>query len=226
MLDISHSQLTPITLELFTTKTRGLILESSLVLFNERGFSNVTTASIADTSGILEGSLWYHFKTKTDIQLAHIEILQRAFLEENKESESSDPATIVMGVFSSYDLIWDFRYLVRNSFSHHEDERLNKGRVAAQNLNDFIDEWTAGRIVYARDMGLLQLGNHEIGAISEITMILGRYWLDYSSKKYPEKTNVDLRKKGIGHVFMILDPYLSEKAKVLVQATLQSKQTA
>lgn len=223
----SHPQgITLRTASLFSSKTRDRILMTSLLLFNQRSFGSVTTATIAREAGVLEGTLWYHFKTKTDIQLAHIEVLQRAFLEENKESESSDPASIVMGVFSSYDLIWDFRYLVRNRFSHHEDERLNKGRLAAQNLNDFIDEWTVNRIVYAREMGLLQLGEHQVEAISEITMVLGRYWLDYSSKKYPEATNLDLRKKGIGHVFLILDPYLSEKAKVLVKAALQSKLTA
>ena len=54
MLKTSYSQLTPDTLELFSDKTRDTILESSLIMFNKRGFNSVTTSSIADTAGILE----------------------------------------------------------------------------------------------------------------------------------------------------------------------------
>ena len=53
--------LTVATLDRFSSKTRDRLLETSLVLFNERGFGAVTTASIAQQAGVLEGSLWYHF---------------------------------------------------------------------------------------------------------------------------------------------------------------------
>ena len=67
------------TLERFSAKTRDKLLEASLILFNERGFAAVTTASIAQHAGVLEGTLWYHFRTKKDILTAHIELLQQVF---------------------------------------------------------------------------------------------------------------------------------------------------
>ena len=87
MLKTGHSNLTPDTLELFSDKTRDTILESSLIMFNERGFKGVTTSSIADTTGILEGSLWYHFNTKKDILSAHIQLLEQVFLSKNQKQE-------------------------------------------------------------------------------------------------------------------------------------------
>ena len=79
MLKTAQSQLTPITLNLFSNKTRDLILESSLVLFNDLGFNNVTTSSIANKTGILEGTLWYHFNT--DILSAILNYLSRFLLK-------------------------------------------------------------------------------------------------------------------------------------------------
>jgi len=124
MLETISSQLTPITTDLFSDKTRDRILISSLVLFNQLGFSRVTTASIAKQTGILEGSLWYHFNTKKDILDVHIQLLSKVFLTENKQASSTDTKTIILGIFRSYDLIWDFRYILRDDFqkSLNEDE--------------------------------------------------------------------------------------------------------
>ena len=85
MLETSHCQLTSVTSELFSNKTRDMILESSLILFNERGFNNVTTSSIANKTDILEGTLWYHFNSKKDILSEHIRLLEQVFLVKVKK---------------------------------------------------------------------------------------------------------------------------------------------
>ena len=104
MLKTSYSQLTSDTLELFSDKTRDTILESSLILFNELGFNSVTTSSIADTTGILEGSLWYHFNTKKDILSAHIQLLEQVFLNKNQNDDSKKFDIIIQDIFKSYNL--------------------------------------------------------------------------------------------------------------------------
>ena len=57
MTDAASGMLTTGTLGLFSKKTRDQILAMSLVLFNQRGFGAVTTASIAEQAGVLEGTL-------------------------------------------------------------------------------------------------------------------------------------------------------------------------
>ena len=52
--------LTEKTIGLFSKKTKGKILQESLLLFNEQTFKQTTTANIAKSSDVLEGSLWYH----------------------------------------------------------------------------------------------------------------------------------------------------------------------
>ena len=219
MTDATSGMLTPGTLDLFTKKTRDQILATSLILCNQRGFGAVTTASIAEQTGVLEGTLWYHFRSKKDILAAHMELLQSVFAQENTSADSSDAEVIIDGIFRSYDVIWDFRYLLRDDFNtvlKAEDAELLK--VLA--INEFLDGWTEGRMLHAAKHGLLDFVQEDPEALSEIILLLGRYWMDFSHNKYPEAEGSALRYKGISHIFTVLKPYLSKAAKELVSARL------
>ena len=221
MTDATSGMLTPGTLELFSKKTRDQILATSLILFNQRGFGAVTTASIAEQAGVLEGTLWYHFRSKKDILAAHMELLQTVFAQENTSADSGDAEVIIEGIFRSYDVIWDFRYMLRDDFNtllKAEDAELVK--VLA--INEFLDGWTEGRMLHAAKHGLLDFGQEDSEAVSEIILVLGRYWMDFSHKKYPEAEGSTLRYKGISHIFTVLKPYLSKAAKELVSTRLSA----
>ena len=222
MLETISSQLTPITTALFSEKTTDRILASSLVLFNQLSFSRVTTASIAKHTGILEGSLWYHFNTKKDILAAHIQLLSKVFLTENKLANSTDTKTIVRGIFRSYDLIWDFRYILRDDFqkSLAEDEPVLE---IAKKINNSLDQWAEGRIQHSNENGLLKLNPQQIENLSEITLVIGRYWLDFSSKKYPNASDESLRTKGLSHIFTVLQSYLSPEAKQIIAQMMDER---
>ena len=219
MTDAASGLLTAATLDRFSAKTRDKLLEASLILFNERGFGAVTTASIAQKAGVLEGSLWYHFRTKKDILLAHIALLQQVFEGTNLDADSSDADTIIAGIFASYDVIWDFRYILRDDFVavlDADDPALQTTRL----INDFLDTWTEGRIRHAEAHGLLDMAATEMEDLSEIILVIGRYWLDFSGKKYPDTDNLELRQKGLRHIFTVLGPYLFQEAKQLIATRL------
>ena len=189
-------------------------------MFNQRGFGTVTTASIAEGAGVLEGTLWYHFRTKKDILSAHIGLLQTVFAKENVTAGSGDPHVIIEGIFRSYDVIWDFRYILRDDFGavlDADEPALQTTRL----INDFLDTWTEGRIRHAGENGLLEMGPAEMEDLSEIILVIGRYWLDFSAKKYPNTDNLELRHKGLQHIFTVLGPYLTGEAKELISVRLQ-----
>lgn len=219
MTNAATGLLTAGTLDLFSVKTRDKLLATSLILFNQRGFGAVTTAAIAERAGVLEGSLWYHFRTKKDLLAAHIELIQKVFAVVNAKSDSGDDEVIIDGIFRAYDVIWDFRYLLRDDFSsllEEEDEAFH----AVQAVNDFLDDWTEGRMRHAEIHGLLNFKENEVENISEIILVIGRYWMDFSQKKYPEEQDMKLRQKGIKHIFTVLKSFLSDDAVGLIEARL------
>lgn len=220
MLETSHCQLTSVTSELFSNKTRDMILESSLILFNERGFNNVTTSSIANKTHILEGTLWYHFNSKKDILSEHIRLLEQVFFSKSQKVNSEKFETIIDDIFQSYNLIWDFRYVLRDNF-----QNLLKDDQSVMNLvskiNNNLDQWVENRIQHSCNIGLLNISPKEIENISEIILVLGRYWLDFSEKKYIDIDKKSLRLKGLNHIFLVLNPYINHEAIPIIKNMLK-----
>ena len=208
MVQAVSLQLTEKSLGFFSNKTKDKILISSLVLFNEDGFNNVTTALIAKQTGILEGSLWYHFNSKKDIVSMHIKVLEKVFLSANKQIKSKDFETIINEFFQSYNIIWDFRYILRDNFlkTFEGDESILK---SITEINNYLDKWAENRILHSFESGLIEINSKEIENLSEIILVIGRYWLDFSMKKYPGVNINSLRLKGLKHIITILNPYLN-----------------
>ncbi len=222
LTNLTCEPLTPETRALFPSKTRGHLLEQSLILFNQHGFGSVTTASIAKEANVLEGSLWYHFHSKKDILAAHLALLQKAFEHQNVQSDSPEPQTIIEGVFQSYDVIWDFRYILRDDFRIplKDDPTM---LAVTETINAYFDQWTEERIRHSHIHGVLAISAEEIDRISEIILVIGRYWLDFSSKKYPETPHQALRKKGLAHIFTVLQPYLTIESQSIVERGLNTR---
>ena len=221
MLQKASSQLTSNSIGLFSKTTKDRILESSLILFNESGFNNVTTALIAKHTGILEGSLWYHFNSKKDILSVHIQLLMKMFLSANQKSKSKNFDTIIFEFFQSYDIIWDFRYILRDNFqkSFVDDETVLSSVI---DINKYLDQWAENRIKHSLESGLLEINSKEIENLSEIILVIGRYWLDFSMKKYPDVNVNSLRVKGLHHIITILKPYLNPKGISIIENVLNN----
>ena len=219
MSDTLSNHITSNTLKFFSKKTRDRVLASSLVLFNERGFSNVTTASIAKHANVLEGSLWYHFNTKKDLLTEHVKILTDVFSIENKTVDSKDFKSIINGIFNSYEILWDFRYILRDDFQNTLQKNCDV-LLSVRKTNNFLDEWADERIRHSSKIGLLNIDSKNTENISEIILIIGRYWMDFSKKKYPNESINNLRLKGLNQIITVLSPFLNPAVKSIVSGLL------
>src|SRR5215207_9761642 len=115
-----------------TATTRERILDGALKLFNERGESRVTTAQIAEFSGIREGNLWYHFRTKREIVF---ELFCRLEAEVDKNLSRLPEENVVLMDFMNYaarafEYLWEYRFLFRDRFVfvNDEDDSINRSR--------------------------------------------------------------------------------------------------
>ena len=171
MSDTLSNHITSNTLKFFSKKTRDRVLASSLILFNERGFSNVTTASIAKHANVLEGSLWYHFNTKKDLLTEHVKILTDVFSIENKTVDSKDFKSIINGIFNSYEILWDFRYILRDDFQNTLQKNCDV-LISVKKTNNYLDEWADERIRHSSKIGLLNIDSKNTENISEISFVV------------------------------------------------------
>jgi len=69
------------TLSSQTIQTRGRIVKAALHLFNDKGYSNVTTHQIAHAADLSPGNLYYHYRNKDEILreiFAQMDILSKS----------------------------------------------------------------------------------------------------------------------------------------------------
>jgi AcrR family transcriptional regulator len=218
-LELETPSLSERTLGLFSSKTRDQILRESLLLFNKRGFHAVTTAAIAKGAEVLEGALWYHFPSKKDILITHLGLLKRVFDKTHSDVNALDPRSVIQGVFACYNLIWDFRYVLRDPFEAlltEEDDVLE----IVQKTNDFFDDWTVGRVLHAKELGILNIPPENVESTSEVILLIGRYWLDFCGRKYPNEPNAFLRTKGMGLIVKTLEPHFEAQSLSWVRQML------
>jgi AcrR family transcriptional regulator len=202
-------------------KTKEKIVQESLSLFNENTFELSTTNLIAKKSEVLEGSLWYHFNSKQDLVSVHTELFLDSFRKKRIYTEKNDPKELILGLLSIYEVLWDYRYLVRDSFEQFSNEN-PKLCEKIVDINHEIDEWAKEAIIHAKKLGVLIIQDEDIESVVEISLIIGRHWLDYSMKKYPSKSNLYLRKKGINLLIKTLYPYLSNESREMVDSIYES----
>ena len=162
-------------------KTKEKIVRESLKLFNNNTFELSTTSLIAGKSDILEGSLWYHFNSKSDIVSVHLETFTDLYNENKKLTTKDNPTIFIQGLFAIYGIIWDYRYLFRDSFEKILGKNLNLSEKIIY-VNSSIDQWVQESIMHAQSIGIIIIDKVDIENIVEISLIIGRCWFDFSKK--------------------------------------------
>ena len=134
-------------------KTKEKIIQESLSLFNDNTFELSTTSLIAKKSDILEGSLWYHFNSKNDLVSVHTELFLDYFKKQRIHSESNDHKDLILGLFSIYEVLWDYRYLMRDSFEQFSTDNSELYKTLID-INLEIDESAKQTTIHARNLGV------------------------------------------------------------------------
>ena len=213
--------LTEKTISLFSKKTKGTILKESLLLFNEQTFNQTTTANIAKSSNVLEGSLWYHFKSKKDLLVEHIKLFQSSFETNIENLKVGDKKIVIQKLLSIYGFVWDFRYIFRDSFDSYEKDDMKLAELIKK-TNALLDELIEDVLKYSVEIKIIEVDSNDLDEIGELVLIIGKHWLDYSRKKYPEDSDHLLQKKGINLLIKVLYPYLTKDSKEIMDSIYES----
>ena len=111
----------------------------------------------------------------------------------------------------------NLRYIFRDSFEPYEkkDEKLSK---LLKQTNTLLDEFVDDVLDYSNEIKIIEIDKNDLNEIGELVLIVGKHWLDYSKKKYPEESNQLLKKRGVNLLIKVLYPYLNLESKKIIDS--------
>ena len=125
------------------SSTRIKIVETSILLFNNKGLANVRLQDIAEYNDISPGNLTYHFKTKKDLMEYIIYYMIRKLVEiENTQRESLKHMSLYKILRNNIIFLFNYRFffrdileiinLVPNAKSVYKDVKIINGLKTSQ----------------------------------------------------------------------------------------------
>jgi len=202
--------------------TKARILAAALRLFNERGTAGVSTNHIAEEAGLSPGNLYYHFEDKKQIiralHAAYTELHERRWSVEGAGTRNL--ARLRDNLADSMRQAWQYRFFER--------EILALLRADAQLRSDYrdayrrrLDEWTSfGEHLVTQ--GILRRPREplQVRDLSLAIWLIAGSWLGFLDLTGDEVNQASVA-RGADLVLVVLDPYLTTKARRLMSAVDQ-----
>lgn len=160
-------------------KTRDRIIHEARKLYNQKGYANVSSATLAKHLGIAEGNLWYHFNTKEAILTAisqkfAIDIESRLAHLPSTNAEIVDEYIAVLRLLISEFQKYRFLYRDQSDYGGHEIIRQNAGRWMQRTYEQFetyLKEFVSS--------GLLEWPEERLFDLAINATIILRYGLEH-----------------------------------------------
>lgn len=190
--------------------TRQRILDATLGLWNERGFTAVPVAELAAAVGISNGNLSYHFPSKRDLVIALYDRAEKAHLELVREWDPATALDVLPGWIRDLTAeMWRYRFLYRDAphlFSV-APEIVSRARTTLVVEGRRQIEQGLAALVAAGD---LRIGPAELPALATTAWILVRHWIDYLVEargvRHIRRSHLD---ELVGQYLALLRPYLA-----------------
>lgn len=199
------------------TTNRERILDTALVLFNERGERNVTTNHIAAELGISPGNLYYHFRNKADIVFELFKRYEQR-VTDFLAVPPDRPLTWQdkMGYFESIlQNMWEARF-----FHRDPGHLLDQDDTLRDHYGDFVrrtmdQAWWIYQGL--REAGLIAASDEEIQALLVNTWVLASSWTGFVHSLLPSgerqpRLDKALLEQGIYQIICLEAPYLRGEA--------------
>lgn len=178
-----------------TTKER--IIETAIVLFNEKGTNAVTTNHIAAAMDISPGNLYYHFRNKAEIIRAIFDQMDRVGFDDYQQIIALHPAGSLAAMEETFLMIqrfnWRYRFFKRElTVFILNDPLLREQHIKVhQAMLQLIRHSISNSI----SQGMLRsMSDDELNLFTEEIWLLTLFWLNYLEVGGEEITEEALRR--------------------------------
>ena len=166
-------------------KKKHAILNAATILFAEKGFKETSIAELAQITNSAEGTIFYHFKTKTDLFLAVLDGVREGILSEFEsyigQREFATGLEMMEGVISFFLYLaghkGEWFLLIQRNFPYelarvNEDCRSHLGAIH----NTLLDLFE-GAILRGQKDGSIRPGQARKTALILFSLINGVLWM-------------------------------------------------
>lgn len=192
------------------TNIKEKIIDTSLELFNNQGFKNVSLRSIASELKISHSNLIYHFKDKEAIITSIYDRLYQKAVELNAsiQDEENSINRIKNSVKIGFQITYDFRFLFLEQYYLTNEYPLV--------LNHFLEAEKFRKDLYMKEFQHAishnyfksTLSSDEMNALIEHIKIFGDTWI-ISAHIYDKELSINQKITKYSELFeQLLKPYL------------------
>lgn len=183
-------------------KTKELILDTALKLFNEQGTAAVSTNHIAEAAGISPGNLYYHYGNKEEIIRA---LFERLFNRWDTGGEMPPGYKLTLNdvqgmVHASFETMWEYRFVYRETLSLLLADKVLHERFVAvrqRGYEGFRELFTMLDIPVDEDT---------INRLADLIWLISEYWLPTIESR-GHIVNKERMQEGIDLMMEVLKPY-------------------
>lgn len=193
--------------------TKQRILETAIRLFNEKGTKAVTTNHIAAAMGISPGNLYYHFRSREDIILAILDMMDECGFEAIRLIESQTALMSLEALEQKFKVIqeinWRFRFFKRElpALVMHAPPLKKRFRKS----HDAILFMIKDSLLRAVEAGLFkQMDDGEMNLFAHELWLVMLFWLNYLEISGMKVTKKNIR-MGSDLLREILKSKMTEK---------------
>lgn len=190
------------------------ILETALLLFNEKGVDKVTTRDIAKHLQISLGNLTYYFPIKKDIVFALTEGLIKAVKEVWINDSLEKNSNSLIQYFNKVENIFTAHYKFKFIFQDCYSGIISAFPEVQKMFQDFtrfrFDAWSElNKNLISENLAKQELVDDSL-THSHMLNILGQFWHQEFYIYYPELTEKQKIKKALTIFFQSYKPYLTQ----------------
>jgi AcrR family transcriptional regulator len=195
-------------------KTREIILDTSLELFNSLGLSKVTLRTIANKMEISQGNLNYHFKKREDIiETLYFQLVQNVDSSMSSMKEPKNPFQLLVSISQTImSNFFEYRFFLLDFVQIMRENKKIRTHYTALTLRRELQFLSLFNLLIENDLMRKEVLPNEYKNLYKRFQMLSEFWISDA-----EIHNSKIIKKTISTYSVILTqaifPYLTLKGQ-------------